>query len=385
MVNNVYDYLQKSFKIYNNTISSEDLKKDTIPFRLGILFLILIFFFFPILFFIRRKQNKSLKSIIVIQSKNQLNISNSYDLNTFVLNQQFKIKRLFNKNISLAALKTLNFILQNKNFKNYWWKIFRTIDCFCEFKDILNNNKLKRVLLLNDHTPHSLCIKYLSIDLNLEVAYLQHAPVSENFPALNWDFSFLFSEDSKNLYSIKHKLDLNKISIGGDPRFFYQNLPKKSYLRDVLICLSNIDNITKALDLANSLQVQGLKVSIRMHPLDRRTIPKIYRLQESKSFTDLCSSNYIIIGAPSAILLEALYAKVKIISASKYLSKIQLSEKETYSVYDKIKCDLDSKELILNSIEKNENIVKIDGLEYYIGTKKGFETQKTQINSWLKC
>ena len=76
---------------------------------------------------------------------------------------------------------------------------------------------------------------------------------------------------------------------------------------------------------------------------------------------------------------------MKIISASKYLSKIQLSEKETYSVYDKIKCDLDSKELILNSIEKNENIVKIDGLEYYIGTKKGFETQKTQINSWLKC
>ena len=75
MVNNVYDYLQKSFKIYNNTISSEDLKKDNITFRLGILFLILIFFFFPILFFIRRKQNKSLKSIIVIQSKNQLNIS----------------------------------------------------------------------------------------------------------------------------------------------------------------------------------------------------------------------------------------------------------------------------------------------------------------------
>lgn len=117
MVNNIYDYLQKSFKIYDNTISSGEIKKDNIPFSLGILFLIILLFLFPILFFCRRKHNKGLKSIIVVQSKNQLNISNSYDLNSFVLNQQFKIKRLINKNSYLSAFKTINFILKKKTLK----------------------------------------------------------------------------------------------------------------------------------------------------------------------------------------------------------------------------------------------------------------------------
>jgi hypothetical protein len=73
------------------------------------------------------------------------------------------------------------------------------------FLDLLTTVQPKFVLMSNDHSPANRSLLFVAKSLGIKTVYMQHASVSNLFPKLEFDYSFL---DGVNAYAIYKEVDL---------------------------------------------------------------------------------------------------------------------------------------------------------------------------------
>jgi hypothetical protein len=140
-------------------------------------------------------------------------------------------------------------------------------------EDILKNNKPEYVIVANDHSyPQRSCFR-VAQKLGIKTIYIQHASVSENFPALEYDYAFLDGQESLDKYTANNKKCQATVFLSGNPRFDIIKIVNTDNCKkqDVVKCgvaINELDEVEKIRDLTQILQknIDNIEFVVRPHP-----------------------------------------------------------------------------------------------------------------------
>ena len=154
-----------------------------------------------------------------------------------------------------------------KLIRRYFLNFVNTCGYYKAFKKILEDNPhLKMIVFANDHITPCRCLIELAEKMQIKTLYVQHASVTERFPPLRFDYSFLDGMESYEKYRKIGNLR-GEVFLSGSPRFdaFYNQNKSKCY--DIGIALNLMDSIEKVLDLCLYLREHYTKkIIVRPHP-----------------------------------------------------------------------------------------------------------------------
>ena len=148
---------------------------------------------------------------------------------------------------------------------NYWFMnvygYYKVIDKFLK----KNRNKIKLLVLANDHSPVNQCIIENCIKHNIKTMYVQHASIDEEFPPVRFTYSFLDGLDTYKKYASKKKVSGTAI-LSGSSRF--DVLKKQLCVSEYIgIAINELDDFSKIFDLCEFLIDNGITdVILRPHP-----------------------------------------------------------------------------------------------------------------------
>lgn len=152
------------------------------------------------------------------------------------------------------------------NFDAFWlsYGIYR------QAQILLKRYKLRVVVMSNDHSPMNRSLLIASKELNIKTVYLQHASITNRFPPLISDYSFLDGMESLEKYKQCGNLK-GDIFLSGSPRF--DNLPEhKIHDRFCLgVALNKLDNLSKIVEIIIALKKTDTfgkepRIIVRPHP-----------------------------------------------------------------------------------------------------------------------
>jgi hypothetical protein len=185
----------------------------------------------------------------------------------------------------------------------YWWLKF---------------NKVKAVVVSNDHIMQNRTIVHAANILGITTIYIQHASVTKEFPPLKFSYALLEGMDSLKKYRVDDHSDVNIYLIGmikADK--YYAEINESKSVHRIGICVNHIDPCDEVEKLIKELRSKFpfVVLVLRPHPGDskRLTIWKKmaqkYELVFSDSSTqdafDFLTGVDSIISGESNILLEA--------------------------------------------------------------------------------
>lgn len=138
----------------------------------------------------------------------------------------------------------------------------------------LKKTDIKRIVLANDHSPVPVAYAKVAKILGIQTLYLQHAEITESFPALDFDFSILRNKVSKRVYGKKSfsgkvvyaNRQLKKISISALKQDF-ENI-KGNRVNDVVLYPSSIFNADECNLVLSELKSNEYisSISVKFHP-----------------------------------------------------------------------------------------------------------------------
>ncbi len=129
------------------------------------------------------------------------------------------------------------------------------------------------LLLANDHIMWARTLSRAARDEGVKTVYLQHAAVTERFPALGFDVALLDGLDAAEKYARAGPSDTTVLLVGL-PKI--EGIPAASTtpgaLRRLGICASTLDPLDGLRELCRALHegCDGLAVHLRPHPGDKR-------------------------------------------------------------------------------------------------------------------
>ena len=180
---------------------------------------------------------------------------------------------------------------------------------------ILRVNKVRLVIMANDHSTLQRSFLMSARTLNVATIYTQHCSVTERFPFLQFTYSFLDGEESYIKYATIGNVDSN-VYLSGSPRFDEIAIVKKCLKKDsdfVGVALNLLDNETKVKDLCLFMKHNGFeKIIVRPHP--RQTVDRKWYVDNNFFFSDsknespfeFISSVGILVSGESGIHLDAI-------------------------------------------------------------------------------
>lgn len=140
------------------------------------------------------------------------------------------------------------------------------------FYRVLSQVKPDFVLISNDHNAENRCLIAVAHQLGIKTVYMQHASVSNVFPALRFNYAFLDGRCA---------LDTYRLCEGNQPHTT-RNVPKPSIVLSgqkkhlkrtdhsstaaVGVALNALDNAKEGIDFVTSLVKKGIEVRLRWHP-----------------------------------------------------------------------------------------------------------------------
>lgn len=150
--------------------------------------------------------------------------------------------------------------------------------------EIFKNLDLNGVLFVaNDHTPLSIALVYQARLKGLAVVYIQHGPVTQDFPKLAFDLSILFNQRSVQTYrDIDNTLSDFKYTVLSPHEADASPLIVKKKLRKIVISLGVSPNLTKVMQIVRTIKIKyDVIISIRPHPrTPDRIVLKVFELLE---------------------------------------------------------------------------------------------------------
>lgn len=145
-------------------------------------------------------------------------------------------------------------------------------------EEIICLYKPKVVVMANDHSTYNRCMIDICKKLNIKTVYVQHASVTNKFPSLTFDYSFLDGQESFEKYE-SQGLSQGTVILSGGVRFDGINRKKENKLiQRIGIALNEFDDRDKAKRVINFILSNGdVSVVVRPHPA-----------RAGKSFEDWC-------------------------------------------------------------------------------------------------
>jgi hypothetical protein len=179
-------------------------------------------------------------------------------------------------------------------------------------REILEASRPRLVVLANDHNMQSRTFLHAARHAGIRTVYLQHASVTERFPPLAFDLSFLDGLDSAHKYARAGSPVVGDVFLTGiakaDPvrRLAAE---RRGGVRKVGICVNLLDDTNDVVSAVTTLRElrPELEFTLRPHPRDRRKWERHVDLAVSRgetSFEFLTEVDAIVSG-PSNIILEA--------------------------------------------------------------------------------
>lgn len=131
----------------------------------------------------------------------------------------------------------------------------------------------RMVLVSNDHSMRPRVIVNVARELGISSAYVQHASVTDKFPALTVDFAFLDGRDALEKY-LRAGPTHTTVFLTGSPMHdqLAQNSVPVRPRKTIGICVNLGDSVAEVRDLAWKLQAElpEFSIEIRTHPGDKR-------------------------------------------------------------------------------------------------------------------
>lgn len=228
--------------------------------------------------------------VIVVESNGNKSLNGANDIFKFYqievkLSDVFLALRLFVYNAPklYSSLKRKDSLLISQHF-NVFCQVYIYLPLFYR---LLNEYKPDCVIVSNDHNVDCRSLLAMANYFGIKTAYMQHASVSDLFPALTVDYAFLDGESALETYlKCERNLSFNytnrehpKIFLSGQKKILKSLV--KSGKENVGLAINILDNIDGAIELVNKLTADGFLVSLRWHPSQKKN--DIMRIKEEFS------------------------------------------------------------------------------------------------------
>lgn len=173
------------------------------------------------------------------------------------------------------------------------------------------------VCIANDHSPMSMALQSVAKQLGVRRCYLQHAPVAEYFPPLDYELSVLFDRNSLSTYerAATQRGSRNRGQVIFLPPYASDCAPVE--LREppfrVGLCLSYLFDHTAVRDLIETLEARPevSDVLLRRHPRCKADITSLrsIRTQECQqpSLAEFLAGCDIVLVPNSGVAIECLH------------------------------------------------------------------------------
>lgn len=140
------------------------------------------------------------------------------------------------------------------------------------FHRVLKKTKPDFVITSNDHNPPNRSLLAVAHYLGIKTVYLQHASVSNLFPALRADYAFLdgqcaldtYRECEKNQPETKRQAPTPKVLLTGQKKHLARS--DKRNAAAIGVALNALDDSATAIRFVKELANAGQQVRVRWHP-----------------------------------------------------------------------------------------------------------------------
>ncbi len=197
----------------------------------------------------------------------------------------------------------------------------QTIGCaaLVMFSSVVKVGRLKIICIASDHAPTSMALMSVARMHGIATCYVQHAPVTEFFPPLNYDLSILFDRASHTAYKKaaekrgwKNTGEVVFLSPFKD-QFCHPNIDQGPYT--VGVCLSYLADLRGLEALLSDLSRKDTvsKILLRRHPRCRRNLfiltafPKVSVRPQGESAEDFFKSVDLVLVPSSGVAVESLH------------------------------------------------------------------------------
>lgn len=209
----------------------------------------------------------------------------------------------------------------------YWIKAAKYPDLYfenwgkdyCNDKLLKTNKNIKRVVFANDHNVHNRLFLNSCKKMNIKTYYLQHASITDKFPPLSFDYSFLFGE--KDFHKYRSIGEVNGyVELVGSPKFDSLYKIRKGEVNNIQtigIAYNILDEIKKIKELIDHFLINtSFQIVIRPHPGDPRRLDiqnqRIsWSIPNKSSMCKFLKNIDVLLAGDSSIHLEALYTNTK--------------------------------------------------------------------------
>lgn len=236
----------------------------------------------------------------------------------------------------------------------------------------LKKIKPKSLLVANDHVFMTRAYFRAAQKQGIKTIYAQHAPVSNLFPALEFDYAFLDGQETLHKYTMNGKKKMSDVFFSGSPRFDNIPLIPEVNIYDLGIAINILDNKDKVLNLVKMLVVNKINFILRPHP----ALPDInfwrqYCTENRIGYSDplvdcpitFISSSKCFVAGDSGLHLEVALCK----KISYYFNFQNYGESDCYDFIKEGFVEVKSeKELIDILTSKERKAISVDKIKYYV-------------------
>lgn len=285
-----------------------------------------------------------------------------------------------NKILLLAFFSNYNLlpnffkILSNRHMSFNTIKAFKTIGVSNLFEIIFKKHYIKNIIQFNDHGPLHFDLHRQSKLNKTKTLYIQHAPITKEFPALYHDVNILFSQDSFDKYK-KVTNDI-EVVLNKDIRFPKKNSNITKNVKKVVLCPNILDDLSEIIKTYSNLKNEGYQVLLRKHPGDRRHFPIDINISTNASIWQDLSDAKFVVTNESAVTLEGLYYNCLCYKTSCWSESI-----DGYGFMNKglIISEFNTQKALLDAIKNKEVTTDISRLSYFIGD----QSKELSLNSFF--
>lgn len=286
---------------------------------------------------------------------------------------------------------------------SWWFSNFCLVYVYLVyFQRVLPQIQPRFVITANDHNVPNRCMLAVAHQLGIETVYLQHASVSNVFPALRVSYAFLdgqcgldiYRQCEKNQPNTNRKVPIPEVFLSGQKKPIIKN--SKEGIESIGVALNSLDDIDSAIGFISQLSDLGCSTVIRWHPGQaEHDIKKIRNLFEADSVvalsdpkqepvSDFLSCINWLVAGNSSIHLEAALAGVQ-----PFYYELTLASTSDY--YGYVKNGLAIK---VNSVDELNTLMRDelntpnlkDSIRYYSSTyQTEWEGQEGRIVATTLC
>lgn len=180
------------------------------------------------------------------------------------------------------------------------------------YRLLFQDNQPRAIFISNDHAPSSRALILVARKMGIKTIYLQHACVTEIFPPLRFDCSFLYGTYSQSIYEAVGEIEGRVYSVG-NPAFdeWREAIINKKRSYKIGIAYNTLDNLEDVKNVVRDLEMrmEGYEIYLRPHPADGREIPFSGRFVVSNSKSqlscDFLKDLDVVVAGNTSLLFEA--------------------------------------------------------------------------------